>query len=249
MDALVSLSPSRTEALSKGHAAAQRRPRAVIEDVPAYLRDVYYWAYLDPRNVRLLDREIVVSVILWGNHRKLQRLAFEEIAPGQRVLQPAAVYGDFSPNLARHIGPAGRLDVIDVARIQTAACRRKLHGFPQARVCRADAAKITRGRYDAVCCYFLLHELPLDYKRKVIASLMRRVVVGGKAVFVDYHRPHWAHPLKPITSFVFDTLEPFAKDLWHHEIRELATEADRFAWRKKTIFGGLFQKVVAERRA
>ncbi len=249
MDALVSLSPSRTQALSQGQVMPQRRPRAAIEDVPAYLQDVYHWAYLNPRNVRLLDREIVVSVILWGNHRRLQRLAFEEIAPGQRVLQPAAVYGDFSPNLARHIGRSGRLDVIDVARIQTASCRRKLRGFSQARVYRADAAKISRGSYDAVCCYFLLHELPLDYKHRVVDSLLRRVVVGGKVIFVDYHRPHWAHPLKPITSLVFDTLEPFAKDLWRHEIRDLAARADRFSWRKTTIFGGLFQKVVAERRA
>jgi len=68
-------------------------------------------------------------------------------------------------------------------------------------------------------------------------------------VFVDYHRPHWAHPLKLITSIVFDTLEPFAKGLWRNEIRDFASDAGNFAWRKKTIFGGLFQKVVAERRA
>ena len=29
--------------------------------VPDYLRDVYTWAYLNPRNVRLLDRNIVIG--------------------------------------------------------------------------------------------------------------------------------------------------------------------------------------------
>ena len=251
MDVSVSLSPSQARPLQSEQTSptpTTGRARGALHSVPSYLREVYYWAYLDPRNVRLLDREIVVSVILWGNHRRLQRLAFEEIEPGQHVLQPASVYGDFCPNLARHIGEDGRLDVVDVAPIQAAACRLKLRGIPQAHVRRADSSKLDQGAFDAVCCYFLLHEVPDDYKRKVVDSLLRRVDVGGKVVFVDYHRPHWAHPLKLITSIVFDTLEPFAKGLWRNEIREFASDAENFSWRKKTIFGGLFQKVVAERR-
>jgi ubiquinone/menaquinone biosynthesis C-methylase UbiE len=213
--------------------------------LPAYLRETYHWAYLNPRNVRLLDRESIVAAILWGNHRRLRRAAFAELQPGRRVLQPACVYGAFSPALARHLGPRGRLKVIDVAPIQVAACRRKLRGFPRATVRRADAASLGGELYDAVCCYFLLHELPEDYKRAVVDTLLTRVVPGGKVVFVDYHKPHWAHPLKGITSLVFDTLEPFAKDLWRHEIRSFAGAAQDTVWSKETYFGGLFQKVVA----
>ena len=71
---------------------------------------------------------------------------------------------------------------------------------------------------------------------------------GIEVVFVDYHEPHWAHPLKGVTSIVFDTLEPFAKSLWHHEITDVATDPGGFRWRQETYFGGLFQKVVAQRR-
>ena len=46
------------------------RAQAEAPKIPAYLQDIYYWAYLNPRNVRLLDRELVVSVILWGQHRR-----------------------------------------------------------------------------------------------------------------------------------------------------------------------------------
>lgn len=222
---------------------------AELAQIPAYLLDTYYWAYLNPRNVRLLDRELVVSVMLWGNHRRLRQAAFSELRPGQRVLQPACVYGDFSPALARHLGPRGRLEVIDVAPIQVARCRHKLRGFAQAAVRRANAALRGGQTYDAVCCYFLLHELPADYKRAVVEALLGRVIAGGKVVFVDYHRPHWAHPLKGITSFVFDTLEPFAKDLWHHEISDYASTPNEFVWSKQTYFGGLFQIAVARRQA
>ena len=44
-----------------------------------------------------------------------------------------------------------------------------------------------------------------------------------------------------------DTLEPFAKGLWRNEVRDFASAGDRFGWRRETIFGDLFQKVVATR--
>lgn len=245
----------RTAPLQSGAAAAELAasppPTAGMADVPAYLRETYYWAYLNPRNVRLLDRELVVKVILWGQHLRLRREALAELRPGQKVLQPACVYGDFSRALAERIGRRGRLEVIDVARIQVANCRRKLRHVPQATVRLANATRPGGGPYDAVCCYFLLHELPEDYKRAVVDALLGSVVAGGKVIFVDYHKPHWAHPLKGITSLVFDTLEPYAKGLWHNEIIDFASDAGRdagrFSWRKETYFGGLFQKVVARR--
>ncbi len=92
--------------------APARLHRIETLEIPAYLRDVYHWAYLNPRNVRLLDREIVVKTILWGQHRRLRESALAELEPGQTVLQPACVYGEFSPALARSLGPRGRLDVV-----------------------------------------------------------------------------------------------------------------------------------------
>jgi len=227
--------------------AIARAPVAGIPKIPDYLQDVYYWAYINPRNVKLLDREFVVRTILWQQHRKLQNTAFVEIEPGQRVLQSACVYGSFSANLAQHIGPAGTLDVFDVAEIQVVNTRRKLQVYPNATVHYGNVLEMDLEPFDAICCYFLLHELPDAYKRDAVNLFLRKVVPGGKVVFVDYHKPRWWHPLKPITSLVFDTLEPFAKGLWHSEIEGLADEPGLFNWRKTPLFGGLFQKVVATR--
>ncbi len=220
--------------------------KAETPEIPAYLRETYAWAYLRPSSLILFDHSFVVSAILWGNSNRLRRIAFEEIRPGQRVLQPACVYGRFSLDLARWVGPQGRLDVVDIAPIQVENCDRKLSGFSNARVRVADAAAPGGGPYDVVCCFFLLHELPDDYKRKVVDGLLNSVAPGGKVVFVDYNKPRSLHPLKPVTEFVFDWLEPFAKSLWRNEIASFATAPERFAWRREVYFGGLFQKVVAE---
>ncbi len=222
-------------------------PAAIAPEIPAYLQETYYWAYINPKNVKLLDREIVVRTILWQQHRKLQKLAFAEIQPGQSVLQPASVYGSFVPNLAAHVGPEGSLDVVDVAEVQVRGVRRKLKEMPHVTVHHANIVDFSNRPFDVVCCYFLLHEIPEDYKYKVVDQLLNKVNPGGKVVFVDYHKPRWWHPLKLITSIVFDTLEPFAKSLWRNEIKAFASEADQFHWRQETIFAGLFQKVVATR--
>ena len=44
---------------------------AVVPNIPDYLNDTYHWAYIHARNVRLLDREIVVRTILWQQHNRL----------------------------------------------------------------------------------------------------------------------------------------------------------------------------------
>jgi len=66
----------------------------------------------------VLDRQSVVEAILWGNARRLVARVVSEIEPGWRVLQPAAVYGNLSRELAAALGPNGSLTVSDVAPLQ-----------------------------------------------------------------------------------------------------------------------------------
>lgn len=219
----------------------------VVAELPAYLVENYSWAYLRPASIAVFDHVPVVSAILWGRYRWLEHTVLAELQPGQNVLQAACVYGDLSQRLAGTLGLAGRLTVIDVAPIQVTNCNRKLRAYRNVQVIVADAAAPQAARYDAVVCFFLLHELPDDRKRRVVDALLDRVRPGGKVVFVDYHRPWRLHPLRFLMSLVFRWLEPFAKPLWHREISSFATRPDDVTWRKTTHFGGLYQTVVASR--
>ncbi|SEQ96357.1 Methyltransferase domain-containing protein [Faunimonas pinastri] len=217
--------------------------------VPEYLKNTYRWAYLDARTAPILDRHLVVQAILWGNADRLMDRAIAEFSPGDHVLQPAAVYGNFSQRLAAHLGPEGRLQVSDIAPLQVALTRRKLAAYPNAKVVRANAASPASGTYDGVCCFFLLHEVPGPFKRQIVNSVLASLQPGGKAVFVDYHRPGRFHPLRPIMKAVFHLLEPFAEELCASEIRKYADGAEGFAWSKETAFGGLYQIVIARKPA
>ena len=215
--------------------------------IPDYLRNVYTWAYLTPWLTGFLDRQFVVQAILWGNAQRLIGDVLAAVKPGDRIFQPAAVYGSFSRQVAGQIGRHGRLEVRDVAPLQVALTRHKLAGLPQVNVACGNAVDPEQREFDAVACFFLLHEVPDDVKVQVVEAMLGLVRPGGKVIFVDYHRPHRWHPLKPVMKRVFAWLEPFALAMWSREIEELAgSSAADFRWSKRTRFIGLYQTVIAE---
>jgi hypothetical protein len=66
----------------------------------------------------------------------------------------------------------------------------------------------------------MLHEVPDDMKTRIVQALLGVVKPGGKVVFVDYHRPHPAHPLRPVMQLIFAWFEPFAHTLWTRSIAD-----------------------------
>ena len=165
--------------------------------MPDYLQQTYTWAYLNPKTVPFLSSAPVVEAILWGNAGRLIQKTVDEIEPGQTVLQAAAVYGRFSTDLAKTVGPNGCLDVIDVAPIQVETAKKRVVGLSQAHVGLGDASVVQAKPYDVVVCFFLLHEVPEEMKLKIVNALLASVKPGGKLVFVDYHKPVRHHILKP----------------------------------------------------
>jgi ubiquinone/menaquinone biosynthesis C-methylase UbiE len=200
-----------------------RTPRiGRMTPVPNYLAQTYWWAYVHPNAV--LD------------------------APGPRLdgrtLQIACVYGDLTQRLRERLAPAGSLDVVDVLRVQLANLARKLRGDPRVGLLHGESAALDLpdASYDRALLFFLLHEQPAEVRRRTIAEALRVVKPGGRLVIVDYHRPHRLNPLYAPMALVLRLLEPFALDLWRHELRAWLPQ-DGGALRKRTLFGGLYQLV------
>eukprot|EP01126_Amoeba_proteus_P053606 TRINITY_DN6540_c0_g1_i1.p1 TRINITY_DN6540_c0_g1~~TRINITY_DN6540_c0_g1_i1.p1 ORF type:complete len:271 (+),score=48.36 TRINITY_DN6540_c0_g1_i1:95-814(+) len=217
--------------------------------LPPYLVETYTWAYLTPTGL-LLDNPFVPNAILWGNMSRLVKSSCSEFNTGDSVLQAANVYGHLSTSLAETLGHGGSLDLIDIAPIQVAHAKKKLAHFPQVQVRQADARNPGHEMYQGALSFFLLHEVPDDYKTEIVNALLSRVEKGGKVVFVDYHMPLPFHPLRLLMMFVFKILEPFAIGLIRKDIKDFSCQkiASSFQWNKETYFWGLYQKVVATRK-
>jgi ubiquinone/menaquinone biosynthesis C-methylase UbiE len=104
--------------------------------------------------------------------------------------------------------------------------------------------------HDDVVVFFLLHEMPTEVRRKTVAEALRVTKPGGKLIFVDYHKPKGWSPFRYLMVPVLTTLEPFAMDVWNHEITTWLPEGAAIAKvEKQTYFGGLYQKVVFTKAA
>lgn len=217
--------------------------------VPWYLSSVYWWAYVDPRAIRVFERQWLVNVILWGNFDRLRDAAIDALGapdgtlPG-RTLQIACVYGDLTRRLAQRIAPGGALEVVDVLPIQLDNLARKLPQGHGVRLAHGDSTALAyeSGRFDRALLFFLLHEQPESERRATLAEALRVVRPGGRIVIVDYHRPGPANPLYWPMVGILRTLEPFALDLWRDPIEAWLPPTRRpAALERRTLFGGLYQ--------
>jgi ubiquinone/menaquinone biosynthesis C-methylase UbiE len=214
--------------------------------IPAYLTHTYWWAYVHPRAVQLFERQWLVNLILWGNFSRLRDAALDALGREieGRTLQVACVYGDLTRRLAARLALDAHLDVVDVLPVQLDNLARKLPRESRVGLIHGDSAAldVASASYDQVLLFFLLHEQPADVRKRTLAEALRVVKPGGRIVIVDYHGPHVLNPLYWPMVGILRTLEPYALDLWEHEIAEWFPEKNRIsALVKKTSFGGLYQ--------
>jgi ubiquinone/menaquinone biosynthesis C-methylase UbiE len=235
--------------LTETFAAATHLEAEPSRAIPDYLQDYYWWAYIHPSAVRLFERQWLVNAILCGNFAKLRDAVLDELGAPifGRTLQIACVYGDFSARLAERIEPGGSLDVVDVLAIQLQNLRRKLTASMPVTVHHRDSTALGFGdaSYDQAVIFFLLHEQPALVRKQTIAEALRVVKPGGKLVIVDYHRPAQFHPLRYLLRPMLRVLEPYALDLWEHDIADwLSAVAPLRQITKQTFYGDLYQKLL-----
>ena len=226
--------------------------RELHAPIPRYLEQVYWWAYVHPNAVQLFEREWLVNLILFGNYGRLRDAALADLGEPVtgKTLQVACVYGNLTPRLLKRLAPEASLDIVDILPIQLKNLAAKLPADPRVALVHSDSSALAApdASYDQALLFFLLHEQPEHVRRATLSEAMRVVKPGGKIVIVDYHLPSPWHPLRLLMTGVFRKLEPYAMDLWQHEIEEFLPAGVRpAAIDKRIYYGGLYQKLVLTR--
>lgn len=222
---------------------------------PVYLRKLYWWAYEHPLAVKFWDRDFLINFILLGNYDRLGDAVLEEFPQplDGSTLQISCAYGKLTPRLQKQLGANAKLDIIDVLQVQLDNTRRKLQQ-PDERItltqCNAAALKCADASYDRALMFFLPHELPEPVRRIALAEAFRAIKPGGQLVLVEFHKPKWWHPLRLYQRLVFMLFEPFATDMWEHDLTEYFPPGLQYTIdRKNTYFGDLYQKLVITKHA
>ncbi len=199
--------------------------------------------------MHLFEREWLVNAILFGHYATLRNHALAALGSTihGRTLQVACVYGNLTASLLARLAPAAQLEVVDVLPIQLKNLRAKLPADARVTLTQANSSALAMpdASVDRVLLFFLLHEQPEAVRRATLGEAMRVVKPGGKVVIVDYHRPAPWHPLRPLMSRIFRRLEPYASDLWQHQIEHfLPAGVQPASATQRTWFCGLYQRLV-----
>lgn len=230
-----------------------RRVGKEYPTIPDYLQDEYGWAYVNTTSIRILDHKPLVNIVLWGNFEMLRDAAIDELCHGAssstqihgKTLQVACVYADLSQKLAERLAPDATFDVIDVVPYQLENLQNKMT-LPVRTTC-ADARSLPfdNNAMDQVLVFLLLHEMPNDVRRATLEEAARVLKPGGKMVILDYHRPD-TNRWQAIMTLMYKIYEPFALDMFKHEIQDWLPETVRVV-SKELYWGGLYQKIVVEK--
>ncbi|MES9960581.1 MAG: rhodoquinone biosynthesis methyltransferase RquA [Sedimenticola sp.] len=217
-------------------------------DIPRYLKETYWWAYLHPNAIRVFERQWLVNSILWGNYRRLRDAVLSEIHLHfqGKILQLACVYGDLTEKVASKLSLKGQLDLVDISQSQLDNALAKLGKRQNLNLYRQDTSSLSLpdNKYDVTLLFFLLHEQPENIRRATLSEAIRVTRSGGKIIIVDYHLASAWNPLKYLMEIVFRKLEPFAKGFIAQEVSALLPSDTRVSVEKYTYFGDLYQKII-----
>jgi len=112
------------------------------------------------------------------------------VTPGMTVLEPGCGMGFFTLELARLVGPSGRVVAVDLqprmlAGLERRSRRAGLDSRIEARRVAADSLGIAdlAGQVDFGLAFYMVHEVP-DAAR-FFAEMRAALKVGGKLLFVE----------------------------------------------------------------
>jgi ubiquinone/menaquinone biosynthesis C-methylase UbiE len=208
--------------------AAFEDSRTGAVQIPPYLVKHYDWAYLWPVSVWFFDHQPIINAILFGNYRRIMNETLRLMDPkaAGKTLQVAAVYGELTPTLAQNVE---ELTVIDAAKVQLRAARRKLRAVGKtATLARmvAEALRYDDRSFDTTVLFFLLHELPAQSRRAALREAIRVTKPGGALMISEYGefgKRHWFHRFQPFRG-ILTWAEPFLGGFWKENLTQVLKE-------------------------
>jgi SAM-dependent methyltransferase len=118
------------------------------------------------------------------------RILAPHVREGMHVLEPGPGMGFFTLELARRVGPTGRVVAVDLQPRMLSGLRRRvrragLDGRVEARLAAQDALGVTdlAGRIDLVLAFAVVHELP-DAER-FFAEIRPTLAPGGRVLLAE----------------------------------------------------------------
>ncbi|MDO4162588.1 MAG: methyltransferase domain-containing protein [Pseudomonadota bacterium] len=212
--------------------------------LPPYMDILFNKLYKNKIFSGVCDDERIVKLAHFGLHKKIITDLLRDVSKNAHVLQIGLTFGSEIEMIYQKVKKQGKLDIFDVSETQLSLAGKK-YGRKNIELINYNAALSWDEKYDVIICYNLLHELPLQTRRQVMDNVLNSLTRGGKAVFVDFARPVWWHPLRFPLLWFNRLYRPFAESLWQEPLENFCSEKEEFRWQHSYYGGKLLQKTIA----
>lgn len=208
--------------------------------IPPYVSELYP-SYFSPlrSKIELSTAYACASTFFYAPflHRELtDMLAYRE-----KVLQIGVVGADFENKILNQIGEDGSLTVVDLSDARLSLCAQKTGKRDNLHFERRDARLPFDKKYGTIIAPFVLHEMPDESKKAVIANALNALNKKGMLIILDYHAPAKANFLRFFVRPYNRLREPFAESLAHYKIEAFLPDTVKYTVEKSLFCAGLYQ--------
>lgn len=206
--------------------------RYFLDGHPLYLVRHYWWAYLWRPAVWFFDHQLIINAILFGQYKKLMSATLsglKNISKGE-ILQLTCVYGSLTPNILTKVFPQF-LHIADVSQLQLKKVCQKTSNNAHFLPARMNVEQLAYkdNAFSTIVIFFLLHEMPLEARRRVLAECMRVLSLQGELLYTEYSplpENHILYRFYP-SRFVLTYLEPFLSSYWNDDILKILNDVGK----------------------
>lgn len=215
--------------------------------LPPYMNILFNKIYSNKTISNIFDDSRIVYLGNLGATDAIMKDLLHDITRNAHVLQIGLTFGIQIEKVYNKVAKHGKLDIFDVSDVQIARAKEKYSHY-NINIMNYNAALPWDEKYDVILCYNLLHELPLQTRKKIMDNVLSALTNGGKAVFVDCTEPEVWNPIKWPLLWFNRLYRPFAESLWNEPVKNFCSMKDDFRWHHTYYRGGMLQKVVAIRK-
>lgn len=201
------------------------------EPKPAHYYNPYAW--LAP----FYDRMASTLLLPFGGEERFRRKVVDamELRPGTRVLEMGCGTGSMTRLLTEQ---GAEVLAVDLSEHMLERARRKA---PLARFLQTDLTTLqTEARHEWALLSFVIHELSVETRRKILATA-RRCAAGGRLLVLDFARPENPLLRAGLGAYLRVAEPELARDLYQRGARAvLESEGLQVEW-ERPLAGGTAQ--------
>lgn len=219
----------------------------MFNNVPEYMNILCNKIYQSKTLSDIFADDRIVNIESMFSYNEITKDLLRDISKNAHVLQIGLTFGNRIEKIYEKVCKKGKLDIFDISKLQIQLAQDKYKHFNIA-ISDYNAAIEWDEKYDVIICQNLLKEVPIITRKRIIKNILNGLTKGGKAIFIDTHRPSWWHPFKWFIFLKNRLYYPFAESLWNQQLKDFSDDKDAYRWYYKFYRGKAIQKVIATKK-